>query len=120
MGNLTTMEQVLLAYYINNFLEETDTSMQKLETVLKDSLQDDYEETIISLEQKGLVNKAQEDDKERITNEGILFIDNIIHMQSDANENNKLAYIKDNLLTYEIGFTIEGLKRYVYDQVGIE
>lgn len=119
MGKLTLKEQVLLAYYINNFLEDNEQAMMELEHVLQDGQQGNYAKAVEELEQEGLVNRANEDDKERITNEGVLYIDNILHIQSESTDGNKLAYVKDNLLTYEIVFTEEKLKEYIYKNVGI-
>ena len=119
MGKLTLKEQVLLAYYIHNFLEDTEQTMIELEHVLQDSLQEKYAKTVEELKGEGLVDNAKEDQKERITNEGVLYIDNILHIQSESTDGNKLAHVKDNLLTYEIAFTVEKLKEYIYKNVGI-
>lgn len=119
MGKLTLKEQVLLAYYIYNFLKDNEQAMMELEHVLQDSLQENYAKAVEELEQEGLVDRAKEDDKEHITNEGVLYIDNILHIQSESTDGNKLAHVKDNLLIYEITFTEEKLKEYVYKYVGI-
>ncbi|SES30747.1 hypothetical protein [Psychrobacillus sp. OK032] len=119
MGKLTIKEQVLLAYYINNFLEESEQAMMELEHVLRDSLQENYVKAVEELQEEGLVDSAKEDEKERITNEGVLYIDNILHIQSESTDGNKLAHVKDNLLIYEIAFTVENLKEYIYKNVGI-
>ncbi|MDI2585735.1 hypothetical protein OR571_00950 [Psychrobacillus sp. NEAU-3TGS] len=119
MAKLALKEQVLLAYYIYNFLEDTEQAMRELENVLQDSLQENYAKSVEELQQEGLVDSAKEDNKERITNEGVLYIDNILHIQSESTDGNKLAHVKDNLLTYEIAFTEEKLKEYIYKNVGI-
>ncbi|MFJ5770529.1 hypothetical protein [Psychrobacillus sp. NPDC093180] len=119
MAKLTLKEQVLLAYYIYNFLEDTEHAMKELENVLQDSLQENYAKSVEELQREGLVDSAKEDNKERITNEGVLYIDNILHIQSESTDGNKLAHVKDNLLTYEIVFTVEKLKEYIYKNVGI-
>lgn len=119
MAKLTLKEQVLLAYYIYNFLEDTEQATRELENVLQDSLQENYAKSVEELQQEGLVASAKEDNKERITNEGVLYIDNILHIQSESTDGNKLAHVKDNLLTYEIAFTETKLKEYIYKNVGI-
>lgn len=119
MGKLTLKEQVLLAYYIYNFIEDNEQSRRELENVLQNSLQENYTKALEELTQEGLVDSTTEDGKKRITNEGVLYIDNILHIQSESTDGNKLAYVKDNLLTYEIAFSKDELKAYVYKHVGI-
>ncbi|MFJ8063575.1 hypothetical protein ACIQYS_02960 [Psychrobacillus sp. NPDC096426] len=119
MEKLTLKEQVLLAYYIYNFLEDNEQAIMELEHVLQDSLQENYAKAVEELEHEGLVNSEKEDDKERITNEGVLYIDNILHIQSESTDGNKLAHVKDSLLIYEISFTVEKLKEYIYKHLGI-
>lgn len=119
MGKLTLKEQVLLAHYIYNFIEDKEQSRRELEQVLQDSLQENYTKALEELGQEGLVDSTTEDGKQRITNEGVLYIDNILHIQSESTDGNKLAYVKDNLLTYEITFTKDELKAFVYKHVGI-
>ncbi|WP_144510770.1 hypothetical protein [Bacillus sp. FJAT-22090] len=120
MAKLTLKEQVLLAYYVYNFIEDTEQSMKDLEHVMRASLQDNYTKAEEELKQEGLVNQKPEDDKEHITNEGVIYIDNILHIQSESTDGNKLAYVKDSLLTYEIAFTDDQLKNYIYKHVGID
>ena len=72
MGKLTLKEQVLLAYYIYNFIEDNEQSMIELEQVLQDSLQENHAKALEELKQEGLVDSTKEDNKQRITNEGVL------------------------------------------------
>ncbi|QFG00668.1 hypothetical protein PB01_18750 [Psychrobacillus glaciei] len=120
MGTLTLKEQVLLAYYTYNFLEEKAASMQELENTLKNALQNEYTKTLEDLKREGLVNNSQDDGKERTTNEGILYMDNTLHINSDATERNKLAYVKDSLLINEMVFSNGTLKEYIHKHVGID
>ncbi|TQR21660.1 hypothetical protein [Psychrobacillus vulpis] len=119
MGRLTIKEQILLAYYVYNFEEDSEESMKELEGVI-DSIQNGHKEVLYELEREGLISRAQEDNKRRITNEGILYIDNILNIQSYAIEGNKLAYVKDSLLINEIDISADPLKEYIYQHVGIE
>ena len=119
MAKLTLKEQVLLAYYIYNFLEDSEQAMRELENILQDSLQENHVKSVEELQREGLVDSSKEDGKERITNEGVLYINNILHIQSESTDGNKLAHVKDSLLTYEIAFTEETLKEYIYKNVGI-
>ena len=116
MGKLVEKEQILLAYYVCNFLEKDERNAEELGEVLTRALGDNLTSIQGTLNEKGLLS----DHDQMITNEGILYIDNILHIQSDAVERNKLAYVKDNLLTYEIEFSIPEIKEYVHKHVGIE
>lgn len=116
MGRLVEKEQILLAYYVCNFLEKNDKNAEELGQVLTEALGDNLTSIQEALNKKGLLS----DHDRMITNEGILYIDNILHIQSDAVERNKLAYVKDNLLTYEIELSVPEIKEYIHKHVGIE
>ena len=116
MGKLLEKEQILLAYYVCNFLEKNEKNTDELGEVLTKALSDNLIEIQEELKDKGLLS----DHDRMITNEGILYIDNILHIQSDAVERNKLAYVKDNLLTYEIELSLPEIKEYIHKHVGIE
>ena len=116
MGKLVEKEQTLLAYYVCNFLEKDEKNIDELGEVLTKALGDRLTGIQGELNDKGLLS----DHDQMITNEGILFIDNLLHIQSDAVERNKLAYVKDNLLTYELELSIPEIRDYIHKQVGIE
>lgn len=116
MGKLVEKEQVLLAYYVCNFLEKNDKNEGELSEVLNNALGEDLTGIQTELNDKGLLS----DHDRMITNEGILYLDNILHIQSDAVERNKLAYVKDNLQTYNIELTVPEIKEYIHKHVGIE
>lgn len=116
MGRLVEKEQILLAYYVCNFLEKSDKNADELGEVLTKALGDNLTSIQEALNNKGLLS----DHDQMITNEGILYIDNILHIQSDAVERNKLAYVKDNLLTYEIELSVPEIKEYIHKHIGIE
>ncbi len=116
MGRLVEKEQILLAYYVCNFLEKNDKNADELGEVLTKALGDNLTSIQEALNNKGLLS----DHDQMITNEGILYIDNILHIQSDAVERNKLAYVKDNLLTYEIELSVPEIKEYIHKHIGIE
>ena len=116
MGKLVEKEQILLAYYVCNFLDKKDENENELGEVLTRALGENLTSIQGALNEKGLLS----DHDRMITNEGILYIDNILHIQSDAVEGNKLAYVKDNLLTYEIELSVPEIKEYIHKNVGIE
>lgn len=116
MGKLLEKEQVLLAYYVCNFLVKNENNEGELREALKSALGDNLSRIQTELNDKGLLS----DHDQMITNEGILYLDNILHIQSDAVERNKLAYVKDNLQTYDIELTLSEVKKYIYKHVGIE
>lgn len=116
MGKLVEKEQILLAYYVCNFLEKNDKNTDELGEVLKKALGNTLESIQGELNDKGLLS----DHDRMITNEGILYLDNILHIPSDAVERNKLAYVKDNLLTYELELSVPEIREYIHKHVGIE
>lgn len=116
MGKLAEKEQTLLAYYVCNFLEKSDRNIDDLGDVLKKALGNSLATIQGELNDRGLVS----DHDRMITNEGILYLDNLLHIPSDAVERNKLAYVKDNLLTYEIELSVQEIKEYIHKHVGIE
>ena len=116
MGKLVEKEQILLAYYVCNFSDKKDENENELGEVLTRALGENLTSIQGALNEKGLLS----DHDRMITNEGILYIDNILHIQSDAVEGNKLAYVKDNLLTYEIELSVPEIKEYIHKNVGIE
>ena len=116
MGKLVEKEQILLAYYVCNFLEKNDENANELGEVLTNALGDNLTSIQGELNDIGLLS----DHDRMITNEGILYIDNILHIQSDAVERNKLAYVKDNLLTNEIELSVPEIREYIHKHVGIE
>ena len=116
LGKLVEKEQVLLAYYVCNFIDKNAENVDELGEYLTRAFGDNLTEIQETLNEKGLLS----DHDRMITNEGILYIDNILHIQSDAVERNKLAYMKDNLLTYEIELSVPEIREYVYKHVGIE
>ncbi len=116
MGKLAKREQILLAYYVCNFLEKNDENANELGEVLTTALGDNLTSIQGILNEQGLLS----DHDRMITNEGILYIDNILHIQSDAVEGNKLAYVKDNLMTYEIELSVPEIKEYIHKNVEIE
>ncbi|MCM3357450.1 MULTISPECIES: hypothetical protein [unclassified Psychrobacillus] len=114
MERLTVKEQTLLAYYVCNFLEKG--SEGSLSKALKEGLGDRLSTIQEELTKKGLLSK---EDK-MITNEGILYMDNTLHIQSYATEGNKLAYVKDSLQINEIELSEPALKHYIHQNIGIE
>lgn len=116
MGNLTRTEEALLAYYICNFLDNKEESFRELGEVLKKVLGEEVNQMNEKLHNAGLVSNINY----QITNEGIMYIDNVLHIQSDATERDKLDYVKNSLLINEMHISVEELKEYIHKNVGIE
>ena len=116
MEKLTEKEQVLLAYYVYNFLEKKDKNEEELKSALHQGVKDGLQGVQKELVQDGFLKEQEQE----ITNEGSLHIDSILHIQSYATERNKLAYIKDSLQINEIEFTIEPIRDYIYKNVEMD
>lgn len=119
MAKLTVKEQILLAFYALNFQEDKDVPIKELTDILDRDV-DDASQLIGELEGKGLVGYIEGDDKQSITNEGIIYIDNILHVHSEATERNKLTYVKNSLLINEIELSVLQLRKYINKYVGIK
>lgn len=118
MGKLTSNDQILLAYYVYNFIvENKEEALKELKDTVTDSLPD-FDKIIAELLEEGWM--SNENEELGITNEGILHIDSILHIQSYATERNKLAYVKDSLLINEIELSPPALKEYIHKHIGIE
>ncbi len=115
MEKLTEKEQVLLTYYVCNFLGNKKDD-RELAIVLKNGLTSNLPPIQQELKEEGFLGEHDQ----MITNEGILHIDSILHIQSYATEGNKLAYIKDSLQINEIELSVEELKNYIYKHIGMD
>ena len=116
MDKLSKKEQTLLAYYICNFLKEKGETQNELGEALKKGLGEELASVQEALQKEGLLGNSNH----MITNEGILYIDNILHIQSYATEGNKLAYVKDSLLINEMEIFVDELKEYIHKHVKID
>ncbi|KMY53349.1 hypothetical protein AC623_04565 [Bacillus sp. FJAT-27231] len=131
METLTEREQVILAYYVQYYLGNDPNHIAELHKLMMEGMPS-YPERMEQLTKEGLLNGTEvipsvpiENGGDKITqpmitNKGILYIDNILNIQSYAVEGNKLSYIKNSLLTNNLQLSVDAISAYVKTAVGIE
>lgn len=121
---LPVKEQVLLAYYVQYYLENKPDVMYELHERMSDNMEPAvYEIAMNDLFDEGLVNGLEkirhydETDghiiKPMITNEGILYINNVLNIQPYASDGSKLEYVKNSLTTSSLELSIPVIAEYV-------
>ncbi|OES45199.1 hypothetical protein [Domibacillus iocasae] len=121
---LPIKEQVLLAYYVQYYLENKPAVMYELHERMSENMKPAvYEIAMNDLFDQGLINGLEkirhydETDgqiiKPMITNEGILYINNILNIQSYASDGHKLEYVKNSLTTSGLELSIPIIEEYV-------
>ncbi len=122
MEELQKKEQVLMAYYAQFYKGAKLEEVQQLNRNLSDGMgEDQYKDVMQELMDEGLVHgieKVEEQEKEGIdtpmaTNEGMLYINNVLNLQSYAVEDHQLDYLQKNLETSHLKLTIEPVKAYI-------
>lgn len=124
MGELAVKEQVLLAYYVQYYLENKPDVMYELHERMSENMEPAvYEIAMNNLFDKGLVNGLEkirqydENDgyiiRPMITNEGILYINNVLGIQSYVSNSSKLKYVKNSLITSNLELTIPIIAEYI-------
>ncbi|MCP3762266.1 hypothetical protein NLX67_07675 [Domibacillus sp. A3M-37] len=121
---LPIKEQVLLAYYVQYYLENKPDVMYELHERMSENMEPAvYEIAMNDLFDQGLINGLEkirhydETDgqiiKPMITNEGILYINNVLNIQSYASDGNKLEYVKNSLTTSGLELSIPIIAEYI-------
>lgn len=124
MGKLAVKEQVLLAYYVQYYLENKPDVMYELHERMSENMEPAvYEIAMNDLFDKGLVNGLEkirhydETDgniiKPMITNEGVIYINNVLGIQPYASDGSKLKYVKNSLITSNLELTIPIIAEYI-------
>ncbi|OLN23552.1 hypothetical protein BTO30_03765 [Domibacillus antri] len=128
MDKLAVKEQVLLAYYVQYYLKNTPDTMYELHEQMSENMEPAvYEIAMNDLFDKGLINGLEkirlydETDgqiiKPMITNEGILYINNVLGIQPYASDGSKLTYVKNSLATSNLELTIPVIAEYLEESV---
>ncbi|WP_100332230.1 hypothetical protein [Bacillus xiapuensis] len=125
MEKLSTTEQVLLAYYVQYYVENTAEALESLQNRLRQGMDSsEYEQAISLLAEAGLVNGTSKDEDKRfepmITNKGVLFIETLLQIQSYAVETRKLLYVKNSLLTSHLQLTNNVISDYIKQAIQLQ
>lgn len=131
METLTEREQIVLAYYVQYYLGNDPNDIAELHKLMTEGMPS-YPSLMEQLTEQGLLNGTKvipsapienggdKITKPMITNKGILYINNILNIQSYAVEGNKLSYIKNSLLTNNLQLSVVPIASYVKTAVGIQ
>lgn len=126
MKELENKEQVLIAYYTQYYKGASFEDIKQLDRHLAKSVGEDrYTAAMQELKDEGLIfgiEQVEEREKEgqdspMATNEGMLYVNSILNLQSDAVEEHQLNYLENNLKTSNLKFTLEPVETYVYKTI---
>lgn len=125
-GQLQDKEQILMAYYTQYYTAATTEDVQALDARLAEGIgTEPYKKAMEELKKEGLVNGLDEIQKEdgegpplpMATNEGMLYINNTLNLQSDAVEDHQLDYLDNHLKTSGLELTLEPVKAYIEETI---
>ena len=126
MKELEDKEQVLMAFYTQYYKGAGYDDLKQLDQHLTQEIGEErYSAAIKELESEGLIfgmeqvearEKAGEDSP-MATNEGMLYVNDILNLQSYAVEDHQLDYLENNLKTSNLKFTLEPVETYIYKSI---
>ncbi|TWT04222.1 hypothetical protein FQV26_14880 [Planococcus sp. CPCC 101016] len=126
MEELNDKEQVLMAYYTQYYKGASFDDIKKLNQHLSQEIGEErYGAAMKELEDEGLIfgmkqvearEKAGEDSP-MATNEGMLYVNDILNLQSYTVEDHQLDYLENNLKTSNLKFTLEPVETYIYKTI---
>jgi hypothetical protein len=126
MNELTEKEQVLMAYYAQYYRGASKDDVKGLDTKLSEGLgQERYAKVMKELQDEGLIIGMEEVEKRNgegvaapmATNEGMLYINNTLNLQSDAVEEHQLDYLENHLETSGLELTLEPVKSFIKEAI---
>ncbi|WP_203334119.1 hypothetical protein [Planococcus beigongshangi] len=127
MKELLDKEQILIAYYAQYFKGATLEDVKKLDERLSEAVGEErYRKAVKELEDEGLIYgleraeaRKREDGVESpmATNEGMLYVNSTLNLQSESVEDHQLDYLKNNLETSRLEFTLEPVEEYVMEVI---
>lgn len=122
MNELQEKEQVLMAYYAQYYKGASLEEIQELDRRLSQGIgEEQYKKAMAELKEQGLVHgldaveERNQDgvDSPMATNEGMLYINDVLNLQSDAVEDHQLDYLAKHLQTSHLELTLEPVKSYI-------
>ncbi|WP_434401351.1 hypothetical protein M1Q06_02375 [Planococcus sp. 11815] len=122
MNELQEKEQVLMAYYAQYYKGASLEEIQELDRRLSQGIgEEQYKKAMAELKEQGLVHglEAVEErnqdgvDSPMATNEGMLYINDVLNLQSDAVEDHQLDYLAKHLETSHLELTLDPVKGYI-------
>ncbi|MDE0584916.1 hypothetical protein ON064_17990 [Planococcus sp. A6] len=122
MNELQEKEQVLMAYYAQYYKGASLEEIQELDRRLSQGIgEEQYKKAMAELKEQGLVRgldaveERNQDgvDSPMATNEGMLYINDVLNLQSDAVEDHQLDYLAKHLETSHLELTLDPVKTYI-------
>ncbi|MBU9672381.1 hypothetical protein KQ939_10610 [Planococcus sp. CP5-4] len=122
MNELQETEQVLMAYYAQYYKGASLEEIRELDRSLSQGIgEEQYKEAMDKLKEQGLVHGLETveernqggADSPMATNEGMLYINDVLNLQSDAVEDHQLDYLAKHLETSHLELTLEPVKTYI-------
>ncbi|WP_046176020.1 hypothetical protein [Domibacillus indicus] len=121
---LPVKEQVLLAYYVQYYLNNKPEVMYELHERMSENMEPAvYEIAMNDLFDHELINGLEKirryDEtggrviKPMITNKGILYINSVLNIQPYASDGDKLQYVKNSLATSGLELSVPVIAEYV-------
>ena len=130
MKELQEKEQLLIAFYAQYFKGFSSDEVGQLDKRLSEEIgEESYQAIMKELKDEGLVfgmeevgkrKKEEGVDSPMATNEGMLYVNNILNLQSDAVEDHQLNYLKNYLETSGFEFTLKPAERYIMETINEE
>ncbi len=129
MEELLEKEQILMAYYVQYYREPSTEDVKKLEAKLTEGLgQQRYAELMKELIDEGLVigmDEVMERERQGFvapmpTHEGMLYINDVLNLQSDAAEELQLDYFRNYLESSGWELTLEPVKSFISEAIRAE
>ena len=126
MRELQDKEQLLIAYYAQYFKGATLEGVKQLEQRLSKSIGEErYQDAMKELEEEGLIvgiteveaQKKEGIDSPMATNKGMLYVNRALNLQSESVENHQLDYLKNNLKTSGLEFTLKPVEEYIMEVI---
>ena len=123
MKEFEDKEQILMAYYTQYYKGASFEDIKTLDQHLSQAIGvERYGEAMKKLEEEGLIfgmeqvverEKAGEDSP-MATNEGMLYVNDILNLPSENVEDHQLNYLENHLKTSNLEFTLEPVETYIY------
>lgn len=126
MKELQDKEQVLMAYYTQYYRGATTEEVRALDERIAEGIgKERYEKAMKELQEEGLIIGMEEVEKRSgegvpapmATNEGMLYINDTLNLQSYAVEEHQLDYLENNLETSGLELTLEPVKSYIQESI---
>ena len=126
MEELNDKEQVLMAYYTQYYKGASFDDIKKLDRHLSREIGEDrYAAAMKELQDEGLIFGMEQveareeagEDSPMATNEGMLYVNDILNLQSYTVEDHQLDYLENNLKTSNLKFTLEPVETYIYKTI---